>query len=339
MTKKVNDLDSMTDEVNKKTGELVHLNPTANATVQPVALMRLGLFVPNTDHAKSKSSVSTVKSTVDAFEDLYHLEVVKREGYKDISIRSERLDMATDFRVWLGIIRSIYDNGSFAGKLKLPFTKFLQNCGFDSKRSNKDMKKRIDESLMRLRGVTIQFRNETGSLTTGLVNSAHYSMTKNEVEIEGDPRLTDLYQMDYKVYLRLKAIDHLPRKESAQALYTFIESLPKNPAPVSMKRLRERLRLKSRIAYQNHIVRKALAELKEINYLEYSEFKRGRSVYFNIRKRNPSLVPDKALKMNDTYAAEPQILDEAMISKISKLKDSGFTEEEIAKILITLDSK
>ncbi|WP_215845127.1 MULTISPECIES: RepB family plasmid replication initiator protein [Pantoea] len=339
MTKKVNDLDSMTDEVNKKTGELVHLNPTANATVQPVALMRLGLFVPNTDHAKSKSSVSTVKSTVDAFEDLYHLEVVKREGYKDISIRSERLDMATDFRVWLGIIRSIYDNGSFAGKLKLPFTKFLQNCGFDSKRSNKDMKKRIDESLMRLRGVTIQFRNETGSLTTGLVNSAHYSLTKNEVEIEGDPRLTDLYQMDYKVYLRLKAIDHLPRKESAQALYTFIESLPKNPAPVSMKRLRERLRLKSRIAYQNHIVRKALAELKEINYLEYSEFKRGRSVYFNITKRNPSLVPDKALKMNDTYAAEPQILDEAMISKISKLKDSGFTEEEIAKILITLDSK
>lgn len=339
MTKKVNDLDSMTDEVNKKTGELVHLNPTANATVQPVALMRLGLFVPNTDHAKSKSSVSTVKSTVDAFEDLYHLEVVKREGYKDISIRSERLDMATDFRVWLGIIRSIYDNGSFAGKLKLPFTKFLQNCGFDSKRSNKDMKKRIDESLMRLRGVTIQFRNETGSLTTGLVNSAHYSLTKNEVEIEGDPRLTDLYQMDYKVYLRLKAIDHLPRKESAQALYTFIESLPKNPAPVSMKRLRERLRLKSRIAYQNHIVRKALAELKEINYLEYSEFKRGRSVYFNITKRNPSLVPDKALKMNDTYATEPQILDEAMISKISKLKDSGFTEEEIAKILITLDSK
>jgi len=339
MVNKIKDLDSMTDEMNKKTGELVHLNPTANATVQPVALMRLGLFVPNTDHAKSKSSVKTVKSTVDAFEDLYHLEVVKREGYKDISIRSERLDMATDFRVWLGIIRSIYDNGSFTGKLKLPFTRFLQNCGFDSRRSNKDMKRRIDESLMRLRGAAIQFRNEAGSLTTGLVNSANYNLIKNEVEIEGDPRLTDLYQMDYKVYLRLKAIDHLPRKESAQALYTFIESLPKNPAPVSMKRLRERLRLKSRVAYQNHIVRKALAELKEINYLEYSEFKRGRSVYFNITKRNPNLVPDKALKMNDTYVAEPQIIDEAMIKKISKLKDSGFTEEEIAKILITLDSK
>lgn len=338
MSKKVKDLDSMSDEVNKKTGEVVHLNPTANATVQPVALMRLGLFVPNTDHAKSKNSVNTVKSTVDATEDLYHLEVVKREGYKDISIRSERLDMATDFRVWLGIIRSIYDNGSFVGKLKLPFTKFLQNCGFDSKRSNKDMKKRIDESLMRLRGVTIQFCNDTGSLTTGLVNSAHYNLTKNEVEIEGDPRLADLYQMDYKVYLRLKAIDHLPRKESAQALYTFIESLPKNPAPVSMKRLRERLRLKSRIAYQNHIVRKALSELKEINYLEYSEFKRGRSVYFNITRRNPSLVPDKSLKFKNDESSEPQVVDEQMISKISKLKDSGFTEEEIAKILISLDS-
>ena len=339
MTKKVSDLDSMTDEVNKKTGEVVHLNPTANATVQPVALMRLGLFVPNTDHAKSKNSVSTVKSTVDASEDLYHLEVVKREGYKDISIRSERLDMATDFRVWLGIIRSIYDNGTFAGKLKLPFTKFLQNCGFDSKRSNKDMKKRIDDSLMRLRGVTIQFRNDFGSLTTGLVNSAQYNMEKNEVEIEGDDRLADLYQMDYKVYLRLKAIDHLPRKESAQALYTFIESLPKDPAPVSMKRLRERLRLKSRVAYQNHIVRKALAELKEINYLEYSEFKRGRSVYFNVTKRNPNLIPSKQVKNVRSDAPELQVVDEQMIAKITKLKDSGFTEEEIAKILISLDSE
>lgn len=339
MDKKVSDLDSMTDEVNKKTGEVVHLNPTANATVQPVALMRLGLFVPNTDHAKSKNSVSTVKSTVDASEDLYHLEVVKREGYKDISIRSERLDMATDFRVWLGIIRSIYDNGTFAGKLKLPFTKFLQNCGFDSKRSNKDMKKRIDDSLMRLRGVTIQFRNDFGSLTTGLVNSAQYNMEKNEVEIEGDDRLADLYQMDYKVYLRLKAIDHLPRKESAQALYTFIESLPKDPAPVSMKRLRERLRLKSRVAYQNHIVRKALAELKEINYLEYSEFKRGRSVYFNVTKRNPNLIPSKQVKNVRSDAPELQVVDEQMIAKITKLKDSGFTEEEIAKILISLDSE
>ncbi|WLS81050.1 replication initiation protein (plasmid) [Erwinia pyri] len=339
MAKKVKDLDSMTDEVNKRTGEVVHLNPTANATVQPVALMRLGLFVPNTDHAKLKNSVSTVKSTVDASEDLYHLEVVKREGYKDISIRSERLDMATDFRVWLGIIRSIYDSGTFAGKLKLPFTKFLQNCGFDSKRSNKDMKKRIDDSLMRLRGVTIQFRNDSGSLTTGLVNSAQYNMAKNEVEIEGDDRLTDLYQMDYKVYLRLKAIDHLPRKESAQALYTFIESLPKDPAPVSMKRLRERLRLKSRVAYQNHIVRKALEQLKEINYLEYSEFKRGRSVYFNITKRNPNLIPNKQPKTGHADTQEPQIVDEKMIAKISKLKDSGFTEEEIAKILISLDSE
>lgn len=338
MTRKVNNLDSMTDEVKKKTGEVVHLNPTANATVQPVALMRLGLFVPNTDHAKARSAVSTIKSTVDASEDLFHLKVVKREGYKDISIRSERLDMATDFRVWLGIIRSIYDSGSFIGKLKLPFTKFLQNCGFDSKRSNRDMKKRIDDSLMRLRGVTIQFRNNTGSLTTGLVNSAQYNLAKNEVEIEGDPRLSELYQMDYRVYLRLKAIDHLPRKESAQALYTFIESLPRNPAPVSMKRLRERLRLKSRIAYQNHIVRKALEELKDINYLEYSEFKRGRSVFFNINKRNPSLVSDKSVKLHRTPGIEPQLVDEAMILKISKLKDSGFTEEEIAKILISLDT-
>lgn len=37
--------------------------------------------------------------------------------------------------------------------------------------------------------------------------------------------------MDRRVLLRLKAIDALQRKESAQALYTYIESLPQNARP------------------------------------------------------------------------------------------------------------
>lgn len=33
-------------ETDKRTGEVVTLTPNSNNTVQPVALMRLGLFVP-----------------------------------------------------------------------------------------------------------------------------------------------------------------------------------------------------------------------------------------------------------------------------------------------------
>ena len=44
--------------------------------------------------------------------------------------------------------------------------------------------------------------------------------------IRAEPKLFELYHMDRRVLLRLKAIDALQRKESAQALYTYIESLP-----------------------------------------------------------------------------------------------------------------
>ncbi|EGT5679797.1 replication protein RepA, partial [Cronobacter dublinensis subsp. dublinensis] len=81
------------------------------------------------------------------------------------------------------------------------------------------------------------------------------------------------------------------RKESAQALYTFIESLPPNPAPVSLARLRARLNLTSRTITQNSTVRKAMEQLKEIGYLDYTEIKRGRVVYFHIHYRRPKLRP------------------------------------------------
>lgn len=73
--------------------------------------------------------------------------------------------------------------------------------------------------------------------------------------------------MDRRVLLRLKAIDALQSKESAQALYTYIESLPQNPVPISMKRMWDRLNLTSNIYTQNHTVRKAMTQLKDIGRL------------------------------------------------------------------------
>ncbi len=104
------------------------------------------------------------------------------------------------------------------------------------------------------------------------------------IEIEGDPRIKELYAIDYKVFLRLKALDSLQRKESAQALYTYLASLPKNPAPISMKRFRDRLRLTSRVSAQNEIIRRSLHELHEIGYLQYHEEKVGRNIKFHILK-------------------------------------------------------
>jgi hypothetical protein len=112
------------------------------------------------------------------------------------------------------------------------------------------------------------------------------------VTLQADPKIFELYKFDHKVLLQLRAINVLSRKESAQALYTFIESLPSNPAPVSLARLRARLNLTSRTITQNATVRKAMEQLRAIGYLDYSEVKRGKVVYFIIHERQPKLRPE-----------------------------------------------
>ena len=212
---------------------------------------------------------------------------------------------------------------------------FLKNCGFDPARSNKHMKARIDASMVKLRMVTFQFRNEDSTLITGLINWARYNIKTNEIEIEGDPRIKELYAIDYKVFLRLKALDSLQRKESAQALYTYLASLPKNPAPISMKRFRDRLRLTSRVSAQNEIIRRSLHELHEIGYLQYHEEKVGRNIKFHILKRSPSLGAKKEPIL--APAQNAPILDDSLLEKLKMMKAAGFTGEEIAAVLVSID--
>ena len=49
MTSENNSLLLNLQEVDKTTGEVVKLDVNSTSTVQPVALMRLGLFVPNSE--------------------------------------------------------------------------------------------------------------------------------------------------------------------------------------------------------------------------------------------------------------------------------------------------
>lgn len=242
--------------------------------------------------------------------------------------------MSTDFRVWLGIVRSIHDAGEYSGKISLSFSSFLKNCGFDPKRSNKSMKERIDNSMIKFRMMTFQFKNEESTLTTGLIKLARYNTKTNLIEIEGDPQIQELYQIDYKVSLRLKALDSLQRKESAQALYTYLASLPNNPAPISMKRFRDRLRLSSPIATQNMVIRRSLAELEQIGYLKYREEKSGRSIRFHIINRSPALTAKNVIlkpvdKVDDA--------DDILVRKLKVMKAAGFTDREIASVLNMID--
>jgi hypothetical protein len=79
MTSENNTLPLNLQEVDKKTGEVVKLDVNSTSTVQPVALMRLGLFVPTLKSTgKSKANC---KNVTDASEELVQLSIAKSEGY------------------------------------------------------------------------------------------------------------------------------------------------------------------------------------------------------------------------------------------------------------------
>lgn len=286
---KNNALSDAFSEVIKGTGEVIQLLPNGSKTVQPIALMRLGLFVP-TLKSTSRCRAGMIAST-NATSELSRLSIVKSEGYENIEIIGARLDMDTDFKVWVGIIHAFARHQVIGDKVELPFVDFLKLCGIPSARSSAVLRKRIDASLMRIATNTISFTNREGKkYITHLVQSAAYDPKTDLITFQSDPKIFELYQFDKKVLLQLKAINLLSRKESAQALYTFIESLPPDPIPVSMARLRARLNLTSRLITQNAQVRKAMEHLRSIGYLDYSELKRGTAVYFCIHYRRPKLV-------------------------------------------------
>ncbi len=137
-----------------------------------------------------------------------------------------------------------------------------------------------------------------------------------------------------KVLLQLKAINALKRRESAQALYTFIESLPKDPAPISLARLRARLSLKSPVFSQNQTVRRAMQQLKEIGYLDYTEMQRGRSVLFNVHYRRPKLkAPKDASEENPKLTGSPASPpDQELTEKLQVLEKLGITMDDLEKL-------
>jgi len=103
------------------TGDLV---PNSNNTVQPIALMRLGLFVPTLKGTKNSSRNKS--NMIDASRELVQLEVARSEGYSNIKITGPRLDMDHDFKTWVGVVRSLAEYGEPTGRVELSITKFAK---------------------------------------------------------------------------------------------------------------------------------------------------------------------------------------------------------------------
>ncbi|EKH6498554.1 repA protein [Providencia stuartii] len=263
------------------------LTITNSSSVQPVSLLRLGVFTPN---IRSKGKVG---KPLDASESLSYLEYARSEGYTNVVITGPQLNYFIDFRCWLGIIHafSACPDALHGNKIKVKFSEFSQFCGYPSKRLDSKLRKEIADSLTRIRAKTITFTTPGTKkfLVTGLLLKAEFDVVDDLVVLEADERLWELYSNDHLSLLRRKPLMALPRNETAQALYTYFEALPRQPAPIQMSRLRERLMMNGRVADQNRKITDALNELNSIGYLQYEVIKAGRDSVVHVHNRNPTL--------------------------------------------------
>ena len=292
------------------------------------------MFVPTLKSLKN-SKKNTLSKT-DATEELTRLSLAKAEGFDKVEITGPRLDMDNDFKTWVGIIHSFAKHKVIGDTVELPFVEFAKLCGIPSSQSSRKLRERISPSLKRIAGM-ISFSRTTEKHTkeyiTHLVQSAFYDTEADIVRLQADPRLFELYEFDKKVLLQLKAINALKRRESAQALYTFIESLPKDMAPISLKRLRDRLSLRSPVFSQNQTVRRAMEQLREIGYLDYTEIQRGRTVMFHVHYRRPKLkAPKDPSEENPEQAAQTKEVDKELAEKLQILEKLGITMDDLEKL-------
>ncbi|EEK9983722.1 RepB family plasmid replication initiator protein, partial [Salmonella enterica subsp. enterica serovar Montevideo] len=193
------------EEVAGNTGEIHSLKPNNNSTIQPIALLRLGVFVPtlkSTNVALRRGS-SVTTNTTNATEELSSLKIVEQEGYEGIEIHGPRLDMDTDFKVWVGITSALFDYApDDDGIITLPFSEFADRCGYPRKRLSKAFRKSIDDSLTRIQQTVVKFRFPAakGHLNNINVNLLAYSSLNTEldvIEIQPQKQLSELYYVDY----------------------------------------------------------------------------------------------------------------------------------------------
>ncbi|EAA4607432.1 protein RepA [Salmonella enterica] len=267
-------------------GEAHQLTVTSTSSIQPAILLRLGVFVPGT-RALPKGQIQGIDVSA-AFS---QLEFARKEGYDEVRIFGERLNISTDFSVWMGVIGAFSKYGMSSNIIDIPFTEFASLCQYDSRQFNKRLRDTIFDALTRIGTKTVQFKSKkTGNkFFTQLLKNGKYTRETDMVTLQADERLWELYQIDYNILLRKRPYHMLKGKEVAQTLYTFIASLPDNPAPLRFERIIERLNLTSPVKEQNRLIKAALKQLQDIGYIEYSIVKDGRTLTLLIHKRNKKL--------------------------------------------------
>ncbi|ELA6946678.1 replication protein RepA [Vibrio parahaemolyticus] len=233
----------------------------------------------------------------DLSEELRMLEICQQEGYDRVVISGRKLNVETDFRVWCGIIKAFSKYGLSSETIRLPFTEFVRLCNYPAKRVDRTLRRTIDQSLDRIQSKQITLsrtlRDDDSKLhtvKTSLIKEATLHEEDGFVELQASAKLWELYAIDHQILISRHVLSRLPRDETAQALYLFLASLPNNPHPVSIERMRQRCQLMNTKSQQNFKIRKAIAKLIDIGYLSGTWGEGKKKDYFFINHRDQKLT-------------------------------------------------
>ena len=274
----------ITDTESLYRGKLLTISSATS--VQPNVLLRTGVFTP----VGRRTNPNDVKAQ-DLSNDLVSLDICQKEGYDLVTVRGQRLNIETDFKVWCGIVLVFSKYGYSSNTVKLSFSEFAKHCGYPSRRFDKNLRKQIGDSLGRIQSQSLSFRrkNTEKAVHTGMLLRAMYDGEADIVELMADETLWDLYRLDYQVLVSLRVLEKLPRAEVAQCLYLYFTSLPENPHPVSFERLRERLRLETTKKEANRKIKTGIQKLESIGYLSGSFAVKNGEQYYLIDQRYKKL--------------------------------------------------
>lgn len=267
-----------------------NLSISNSHSIQPNILIRTPLFTPVARNSNKDTSTVTRHDVSDEFRDI---SLYQREGYEYATIKGEKLNVRTDFRVWCGVIFAFSKYGYNTDTINLKLSEFTKFCGFSTQMLNAAFRKRIQGSLERIQSQTISMATKDGkkATATSLLKKFTYDVDRDEIVIEGDPELWELYRIDRQILISIKTLSKIPRAETAQCLYLFLASLPKDPIPVTMSRMRERLSLNMSNKESNRAIKNAIKTLEKIGYLDGSETKFNGEWAYHITNRNRTIRP------------------------------------------------
>ncbi|MGR2997600.1 RepB family plasmid replication initiator protein [Vibrio vulnificus] len=267
-------------------GDQPALTCTNTTSVQPNVLLRTGVFTP----VGRRNAPKFVD--MDLSDELRSLELCQKEGYDKVSVRGDKLNVETDFKVWCGIVLAFSTYGEKSNKITMKFSDFAKFCSYPSRRFDKNLRRQIGESLGRIQSQSLSFvrKGATKGVHTGLLLKAEYDELDDIVSLMADESLWDLYRLDYQVLVSIKVLDKLPRAEVAQCLYLYFVALPERPLPVSFERLRERLQLNTSVKEANRKIKNGLKKLEDIGFLSGCTVKKGSENFYIVSTRNKKLT-------------------------------------------------